>query len=207
MVPEVGQRIAEALAAVRTAALGSAGALADSSPERIVAMGPGNLAAPQDVTAGGTLRGFGPDIRAGGTRLVLPPSLTIAAWLLDEVEWAGPRTYATPADALSIIDTDDRIALLVMADGSARQRRLAPEWADLDGRAFDADVARALASGDADALASLDVDAAEEYGASGIDGLVQLGAMTKGARIAAHLRWEGAPLDVGYWVADWRINP
>ena len=80
---------------------------------------------------------------------------------------------------------------------------LAPEWVDTHGRAFDAFVAKALAEGDADALAAVDLDAAAEFHASGIDGLRQLGETCKGARIEARLRYDGAPFDVGYWVADW----
>ena len=129
--------------------------------------------------------------------------MAVGAWLLDEAGWLGPRTYASGLDDIA---SDGRVALVVMADGSARHRRLAPEWVDVEGREFDATVAKALADGDADTLASLDPAAAAEFHASGVDGLVALGKTCKGAPIAANLRYDGAPFDVGYWVADWLLG-
>jgi aromatic ring-opening dioxygenase LigB subunit len=122
--------------------------------------------------------------------------------MLDVAGWTGPRTYASNLD----VEGSERVGVLVMADGSARHRTLAPEWADVEGRAFDATVAKALESGDAFALASLDLDAAREFQASGTAGLIALGEATKGAHIAAHVRYDGAPFDVGYWVADWLLT-
>jgi aromatic ring-opening dioxygenase LigB subunit len=122
---------------------------------------------------------------------------------LDLAGWSGPRTYASKLD----VDASERVGVLVMADGSARHRMLAPEWADVEGRAFDAAVAKALADGDASALAGLDLVAAETYKSAGVAGLVALGETCEGARIAAQLRYDGAPFDVGYWVADWHIEP
>jgi hypothetical protein len=200
LVPEVGQGVAADLEDVRTAALAAIGVVVAAVPTRIIVLGDGGTGA--DQSAGGTLRGFGPDVRAGGPNLVLSPELTVGAWLLDAAGWSGPRTYASTLGA----EESDRVGVIVLADGSARHRMLAPEWEDVEGRAFDATVAKALANGDPSALASLDVVAAAEFHAAGIGGLVELGAMTKGARIAAHVRYDGAPFDVGYWVADWQIE-
>jgi hypothetical protein len=200
LVPAVGQRMAEELADVRAAALDALGAVIAAGTERIVVIGPADRPGAWDESAGGTFRGFGPDVRAGGADLVLPPSLTVGAWLLDAVGWSGPRAYVTEAPTGGSADV-----WLVMADGSSRHRRLAPEWSDPDGRAFDASVAKALAAGDPAALAALDVDTAAEYGAAGIEGLVALGNAIKGADIVANLRYDGAPFDVGYWVADWLV--
>lgn len=202
LVPDVGQAIAGELADVREACLDAVSAAIAAAPARMVVVGDGG--ADGDESAGGSFRGFGPDIRAGGPDVVLPPGLTVGAWLLDAAGWTGPRTYASGLDALA---TGDRVAVLVMADGSARHRLLAPEWIDIDGRAFDAAVAKALADGDADGLAALSLADAAEFHASGIAGLVALGQACKGARIEAQLRYDGAPFDVGYWVADWHIEP
>lgn len=200
LVPEVGHGIAAELADVRTAALAAIDAVLAASPERVVVLGDGGDGA--DESAGGTFRGFGPGVRAGGPTLGLSPGLTVGAWLLDVAGWTGPRTYASKLDA----DATERVGVLVMADGSARHRMLAPEWADAEGRAFDAAVAKALADGDASELAALDLDAAETFKASGIAGLVALGETCEGVRITAHLRYDGAPFDVGYWVADWHLT-
>jgi len=198
LVPEVGQGIASDLADVRSAALDAVRSAIATRPARIVVVGSADSPGSWDESAGGTFRGFGPDVRAGGSDLVLPPSLTVGAWLLDAAGWDGPRTYVTEAPIEGAGE-----GWLVMADGSSRHRRLAPEWTDTDGREFDASIATALATGDPDLLASIDVDAAAMYGAAGIDGLMALGRVTKGAHIAANLRFDGAPFDVGYWVADW----
>ncbi|HUQ00382.1 MAG TPA: hypothetical protein VM093_07970 [Aeromicrobium sp.] len=200
LVPEVGQGVADDLAGVRTACQDAVSAVIAAGPERIVVLGAGDLDEAHDESAGGSFRGFGPDIRAGGRDLVLPPSLTLGAWLLDIAGWTGRRTYTTTS-----VDADGD-AWLVMADGSSRHRRLAPEWSDDEGRAFDATVAKALAGGSPDALAALDLTAAADVGASGFEGLVALGGITKGARVAAQLRFDGAPFDVGYWVADWQVS-
>ena len=207
LVPEVGHGIADELTDVRDAALASVHAVIAAAPDRMVVVGDG--AAGWDESAGGTFRGFGPDVRAGGPRLVLPPGLTVGAWLLDVVGWTGARTYASElkaADTNVGATNPERIGVVVMADGSARHRMLAPEWVDVDGRAFDAAVAKALADGDTKALAALDLELAEEYRAAGVAGLVALGQACEGARIVAQLRYDGAPFDVGYWVADWVVS-
>jgi hypothetical protein len=94
-----------------------------------------------------------------------------------------------------------------MAGGSARRSLKAPGYLDERAEPHDAAIAAALANGDADALASLDVHLADELLAPGAHALVVLGEMTKGAHVTAHLRWDGAPFGVGYWVADWMLAP
>ena len=201
LVPELASGAASELDDVRAAALESVTALVAEHPDRIVVVGTGDLAEPVDESAGGTLAGLGVDVRAGGDDLVLPLSLTIGAWLLDQVEWNGPRTYTTTPVA-----ADDRVALLVMAGGSARRSRSAPGYLDERAEAHDAMVGEALAAGDTDTLASLDVDLGDELLAPGDRAFVVLGQMTKGADVTASVRWDGAPFGVGYWVADWKLS-
>ena len=201
LVPEVASGAAAELADVRSAAAAAVEKLVAVRPDRVVVVGTGELGAPVDDSAGGTLGGHGVDVRAGGADLVLPLSLTIGAWLLDRAGWDGPRTYTTTA-----VPVEDRVALLVMADGSARRGVTAPGWLDERAESFDAAIATALADGDADALASLDVHLGDELLAAGPRALVVLGELTKGAEITARLRWDGAPFGVGYWVADWTLR-
>lgn len=201
LVPELASGAASELDDVRAAAVGSVAALVALQPDRIVVVGTGELPEPVDGSAGGTLAGLGVDVRAGGDDVVLPLSLTIGAWLLDQVGWHGARTYTTTS-----VPTDDRVVLLVMAGGSARRSLAAPGYLDERAEAHDAAVGAALGSGDAAALASLDVDLGDELLAPGDRALVVLGEMTKGADVSATLRWDGAPFGVGYWVADWTIN-
>jgi hypothetical protein len=200
LVPELASGAASELDDVRTAALASVTALVSMEPDRVVIVGTGELAEPVDESAGGTLAGHGVDVRAGGDDILLPLSLTIGAWLLDQAGWSGRRTYTT-----SSVPIDDRAALLVMAGGSARRSLKAPGYLDERAEAHDAAIGAALANGDADALASLDVHLGDELLAPGARALVVLGEMTKGADVTARLRWDGAPFGVGYWVADWAI--
>ena len=201
LVPELASGAASELDDVRSAALESVTALVATGPDRIVVIGTGELANPADESAGGTLAGHGVDVRAGGDDLVLPLSHTIGAWLLDQAGWNGPRTYTTTP-----VPTDDRVALLVMAGGSARRSLKAPGYLDERAEAHDAAIGAALGSGDADTLASLDVHLGYELLAPGARALVVLGEMTKGADVTARLRWNGAPFGVGYWVADWTVS-
>lgn len=201
LVPELATGAASELDDVRAAALESVSALVATRPDRIIVIGTGDLPQPVDESAGGTLAGHGVDVRAGGDDLVLPLSLTIGAWLLDHAGWDGPRTYTTTS-----VPTEDRVALLVMAGGSARRSLAAPGYLDERAEAHDAAIGAALGAGDADALASLDVDLGDDLLAPGTRALVVFGEMTKGADVTATLRWDGAPFGVGYWVADWSIG-
>jgi hypothetical protein len=201
LVPEVASGAAAELDDVRHAALVGVAELVAAQPERVVVVGAGSLAEPEDEGAGGTLAGFGVDVVAGGSRLVLPLGLTIGAWLLDQVGWEGPRTYAT-----SSVPADDRVALLVMADGCARRSVAAPGYLDDRAEAYDHAVAVALAEGDVAALAGLDAELGAELLCTGAQPLVVLGEMTKGADVTARLRYDGAPFGVGYWVANWSIG-
>lgn len=201
LVPEVASGAAAELDDIRHAALASVAELVASRPERIVVVGTGPLTEAVDESAGGTLAGYGVDVAAGGTRLVLPLSLTVGAWLLDQVGWAGPRTHTT-----SSVQADGKVALLVMADGTARRSLAAPGYLDERAEAYDDAVASALADGDAAGLAGLDVELGDELLAAGARALVVLGEMTKGADVTARLHWDAAPLGVGYWVANWSIG-
>ena len=200
LVPAVGQGVAEELADVRAACAAALASVLATNPDYVLVIADGGQG--WDESAGGSFRGFGPDVRAGGPDLVLSAGLTVGAWLLDAAGWSGRRTYASRLD---VAEPGEHFVALVMADGSARHRMLAPEWTDVEGRAFDASIAQALADGDASALASLDVRAAKEFHASGIEGLIEVGEQCEGAHIDAHLRYDGAPFDVGYWVADWLL--
>lgn len=202
LVPQVAAGAASELADVRDAALAGVAALAARRPDRVVVVGTGKMSGPADESAGGTLVAHGVDVVAGGREATLPLALTVGAWLLDGVGWDGPRTYTTSA-----VPTDDRVALLVMADGSARRGLSAPGYLDDRAEAYDAAIASALAAGDTDALASLDIDLGDDLLAAGPRALVVLGEMAKGAQVTARLRWSGAPFGVGYWVADWSFVP
>lgn len=201
LVPEVAPGTDDELRDLRAACADAAGALVAADPRRIVVIGAGDLDHDVDEAAGGTLAGFGVDIRAGGAELVLPLSLTIGAWLLDQAGWSGPRTYSCGRPPV-----DDDAVLLVMADGSTTRSEKAPGFLDERAGPFDAAIASALAAGDAEALLALDAGLGAELGSTGVPALHVLGDMTRGASVTARLRYDGAPLGVGYLVADWVLR-
>ena len=198
LVPEVAPGTTEELSSLRDACFDAVSSLLAAQPDRIVVIGAGDLEADVDETAGGTLAAYGVDVRTGGSGARLPLSLTIGAWLLDQAGWTGRRTYSTGHP-----DVDGDVALLVMADGSNGRSEKAPGFLDERAEPFDAVIASALADGDAEALATLDPDLGAELGASGVPALRTLAQLTKGAAVIAHLRYDAAPLGVGYVVADW----
>ncbi len=104
------------------------------------------------------------------------------------------------------VHSTERIALLVIADGSACHGDDAPGRRDDRAASFDAALAEALAAGDPDALrtAAADRDLGRALQAS-IDPLAVLGLLTmQRPPTTADLLFAGAPLGVGYLVASWR---
>ncbi len=97
----------------------------------------------------------------------------------------------------------DRVALLVMGDGSACRTLKAPGYLDERAEAFDAAAARALGAADPDALIALDEALAYELKAAGRAPWQVLAGAAQGAGLAGRLLYEDAPYGVGYLVAAW----
>ncbi len=200
LVPEINAG-ADDLAALRESCDAAVDALLAHEPDRVVVIGSGSLAKDLDESAGGTFADFGVDLHVGGHGDELPLSLTVGAWLLARAGWVGPRTYSTGTPS-----GDGRVALLVMADGSAKRTTESPGYFDERAIAYDESIATALAEGDARTLADLDLDLATELWAAGAPALKALGEMAKDATITAQLREDVAPFGVGYWVASWSFS-
>jgi len=205
LVPRVGVGLAE-LEPVRAAAHAAVESLLGQDPERVVVIGPDRIAVDADEGAGGTFARFGVDLTAGGGNLVLPAAYTVGAWLLDAAGWTGPRHYTS-----SRPEPGDRDVLLVMADADTSAGVSAPTHGDPRAAGLADIVAKALDTGDAAALAGLDVDLAREWEGTGVPALQLLGELieretAKGASITAHLRSDEAPFGVRYWVADWQLT-
>jgi len=99
--------------------------------------------------------------------------------------------------------------LMVAASGSAMRTEKAPGAFDERAEAYDAGVGKALAAGDLDALAAIDLPLAADLWA-GDDALV-LAAL--GRRLARTTRvssvqvdYDGAPYGVQYWVVRWECS-
>jgi hypothetical protein len=207
LVPDVAPGTSGELAALREACDGVVRTLLERRPSRVVVLGSGDPALDLDETAGGTLAGYGADVRAGGPRAVLPLDLTIGAWLLDRAGWTGLRTYTTGRSP----DVDGDVVLLVMADGTNCRSVRAPGFLDDRAEAYDASIAAALEAGDAEALVTLDPVLGADLDASGVGALATLGRLVadetaKGASVVARMHVDEAPLGVGYFVADWVVS-
>ncbi|MEE4545507.1 class III extradiol dioxygenase subunit B-like domain-containing protein [Streptomyces sp. V4-01] len=227
LVPEVAADAAGELDALRAACADAIGVLAASRPERLVVVGPAERPSRGVFPPGavGTFRPFGVDldVTLGGPGAgrqddaaedvpPLPPSLTVAAWLLRgwsaaPVEGMGVGEQLEPercaAAGRAIAGSAERVALLVMGDGTACRTVKAPGYLDERADPFDASVAAALAAADVPALAGLDPDLAQELKAAGRAPWQVLAGAAEEAHLAGQLLHETAPYGVGYFVAAW----
>ncbi|MEV6395808.1 class III extradiol dioxygenase subunit B-like domain-containing protein [Streptomyces sp. NPDC051907] len=221
LVPEVAAGAAAELDAARAACADAVAVLAAARPNLLIAVGPADEEARGRYHAGatGSFREFGVDLEA---RLgdgpeqdrPLPASLTVAAWLLDRNRWG-----AAPVEALGVgmsLGVDqcaeagrdlagraERVALLVMGDGTACRTLKAPGYLDERAAAYDREVARALGAADVEALMSLDESLAHELQAAGRAPWQVLAGAAEGASLEGRLLHEDAPYGVGYFVAAW----
>ncbi|MFH9691491.1 class III extradiol dioxygenase subunit B-like domain-containing protein [Streptomyces sp. NPDC017413] len=225
LVPEVAAGAAPELDAARDACLDAVGVLAASRPDLLVVVGPGDVrsAGPHPAAARGSFRGVGVDLDvtlgdtprdAAAPDRPLPQSLTVGAWLLSRARWttapvegfAVAESEATPECAAaghSLARRAERVALLVMGDGSACRTLKAPGYLDERAAAFDARATEALGSADLHALAALDATVARELKAAGRAPWQLLGGAARSAGLAGRLLYEDAPYGVGYTVAAW----
>ncbi|MBW3361650.1 class III extradiol dioxygenase subunit B-like domain-containing protein [Streptomyces microflavus] len=220
LVPEVAAGAAPELDTARAACLDAVGVLAASRPDLLVVVGPGTG---RSYPSGGhgSFRGFGValDVTLGepgpaAQEPPLPDSLAVGAWLLDRARWAGAPVEGLAVDARHPADEcarageglaarADRVALLVMGDGSACRTLKAPGYLDERAEAFDALATAALGSADLTALDALDATLAYDLKAAGRAPWQLLSGAARGAGLGGRLLYEDAPYGVGYTVATW----
>jgi hypothetical protein len=176
---------------------------------------------------------------SGSSDKELPLSLSIGSWLLDrvgrrrplatDVQYQAVALDAAPRECLALgrelTASRERVALLVMGDGSA-YRALRPQvFADEDDRlrragdsaggqndaaglkraaGFDSAVAAALDGADPDALARLDVTLPAALWAAGRPAWQVLAGAAGDTRFTGRLLADQAPYGVRYYVASWR---
>jgi hypothetical protein len=147
-----------------------------------------------------------------------PWSLRVANRLLAESSWHGEtewhpvRPESTTAEraetAAMLTRTSDRIALLVMADGTASRTRKAPGYFDEGAAGVDEMLVRALRDGDYERLAQLDDVLAEELRMQGVPALHVLGAALRSAAprcVLPTVSYVDDPFGVLYVVATWQL--
>jgi hypothetical protein len=155
-------------------------------------------------------------VAASESQLPLPLPLGLASRLLDQAGYAGRRELQAVSDlepaatceaiGARLAGASARVALLVMADGSARRGLKAPGYLDDRSAPFDAEVERAIRAVDMSALLALDPVLARELMATGRAAWqVLAGAMT-GSRSSSEIRYCEDPFGVAYLVASLRVG-
>ncbi|HEY2552360.1 MAG TPA: hypothetical protein VGI64_17470 [Streptosporangiaceae bacterium] len=204
------------LAALRAECAEAVTGLLDAGADLLIAVGGGAETAEHAASAAGTLRGLGVPFSTGPGEPVLPLSLTVASWLL-RLQPAGCPVIlqavaqdAAPGDCLrlggSLASRAARVALLVLADGTARKATGVPGAADPAAEQYDAELAAALADGDAARLARLEPARDSELLATGRAPLQVLAGASQHP-MRGRLTFGAAPLDVTYLVASWTLRP
>ena len=210
LVPEVASGAAPELDALRTACLAAVESLATAT--HVVVIGSGSSRT-YEGEAGGSFGAYGAlGVRIGSGPAVLPLSLAIGGWLLEQTKAARlPRTYrAVPTDTApdlcvrlgqEIAGSNDRVGLLVMGDGSARRSEHSPVHLHPRAEIFDTTVANALQNRDLDVLKALDPDLAAQLQAAGRAPWQMLAGALEGTSLSGDLTYEAVPYGVGYLVA------
>jgi aromatic ring-opening dioxygenase LigB subunit len=208
LVPEVACGAAPELDALRAACDEAVRRLA--GVDVLVVVGSGPVTRDFGAHAAGTLRPYGADVTVGDGDPVLPLSLTIGRWLVEDRHPAFYRAVAADASKEScgalgeeLAGLAPRVGLLVMGDGSACRTDRAPGYLDERAVGFDAEVARALAEADTRALSRLDPVLAAELLAAGRAPWQVLAGAARGDRFTGALLADEAPYGVGYLVATW----
>lgn len=140
----------------------------------------------------------------------LPLSLLVGGWLTRGVV----RSFVAVADDLDPGDcaalgaelaaAADRVALLVMGDGSARHHEKAPGYLDPAAAPYDVHLADVLGRADTDALLALDPVEADRLLVAGRAPWQVLAGAARGAGLSAGQSFFAAPYGVGYHVVTWR---
>lgn len=222
IVPAVAAGAAPELDDLRSACDEAVRELLATRPERIAVVGPGPATTWFEPDSVGSLAPYGIDLvvepqsacrTQTGSAPALPLSLTIGCWLLGRAGWTGSVSELTLAadvpledlqrEAAALDRPGERTGLLVMADGSSTRTEKAPGSWQPRALAFDAEVAKALGSGDPACLGGLDRAMAREVGAMGWVSWRAAAIATAGRSWRAQVSYEDAPYGVGYLVAAW----
>ncbi|MET9858294.1 class III extradiol dioxygenase subunit B-like domain-containing protein [Streptomyces smyrnaeus] len=221
LVPEVAGGAAPEMDAARAACYDALGVLAAARPDQLFVLGPAEPSGrgPHPQGTRGSFAGFGVPLEVSlgkgePARRELPPSLAVGAWLLERTEWTccpveglgigEPLTRARCEETgRGLAARADRVALLVMGDGSNCRTLKAPGYFDERAAAFDAEAARALGGADTAALLALDEELAYDLKAAGRSSWQTLAGAAQGADLDGRLLYDEAPYGVGYMVASW----
>jgi hypothetical protein len=197
---------------LRQCCLDAVASLLAAGPDLVAVAGPAESTGTWDPGLELDLSRYAPALGARGTGEVLPVSLGLGGRLLDLAGYRGPRLLQSVAqDELAgrcaelgagLAAAAPRVALLVMADGSARRTLKAPGYLDERSAPFDAGVEQAIAAGDLDALLTLDAGLARDLMATGRPAWQLLAGALAGQTAAVTIRYRDDPFGVAYLVAS-----
>lgn len=111
-----------------------------------------------------------------------------------------------PYAAAALLELSEPSTLVVMSDGSARREETSPGHVHPDAVRFDDAIEKALREGDAETLATLDLDQAGDLWCEGAPGFRLLGEVARGRTIDAEVSYADAPYGVAWWVARWDLT-
>lgn len=222
LVPDLAAGAASLVAPLLAACESVVAEMLALNPRAVVLIGSGSATGIHPAQDTGTLAGFGagldggPEPRTGGG---LPLSLTIGRWLLERAGWRGDvvlQEVATDTSAEEcehlgarlVVDIGPDSVWLALGDGSNRRGPRSPGHDDPRAAGFDAEVVRAFATGDLEALRALDPELAAVLGAAGRPAWQVLAGAVAAApgwtAIGSRVHYDEAPFGVEYLVADWR---
>ncbi|RCW44519.1 hypothetical protein DFQ14_104108 [Halopolyspora algeriensis] len=217
LVPQVAGQRAFELEGLRAACAEGLARLLRSRPDLLVVVGGAQHTVSYSWPVAGTLAPHGVDLEVGTGEAVLPLSLTIARWLLENHR-GGPvpafesvASDASPEKCLElgrcVAQRSQRVALMVMGDGSACRDTQAPGFHDPDAVPYDDHLARALGDGDVEALVALDPAMSERLLVSGRAAWQVLAGAARDRPVRGELLDYRSPYGVGYFVASWQLEP
>ena len=210
LVPEIGVGLGEQIEELRRACALAVQALADASPDQTYVVGTG---------IGEPLRSFAPWAPGSGAEQLavdvpepLPLPLLVGAHLTRGTRRSfvvvdpstGPDDCAELGRELAA--TGDRVALLVMGDGSARHDVKAPGYIDERAPLWDQHVHELFAAGDLAALDTLDLTLGDELLCAGRAAWQVLGGAVGNQQVHAKSATLQMPFGVGYHVAHWTLS-
>jgi hypothetical protein len=221
IVPELAAGAAHELETLRAACDAAVEGFQRAGAEAVVIVGAGESTGWLPGGAHGSFAPFGVSIEVALPPATLPSpgpsslplSVTVGAWLLGRRAHGLPAAAATVAAdagpeesgrlAAQIRSRPERVALLVMGDGSACRGLKSPGYDDPRAQPYDEGVARALAAADVAALRGLDPVLSAELLVAGRAPWQVLAAACDGDAWRGELTYYAAPYGVAYFVATW----
>lgn len=221
VVPDIAQGAAPELDACRDAGDAALVVARAQQPDVVVVVGSGARTCRHAPGSSGSLRPVGVDLTLGlggepaAGDAALPLSVTIGAWWLARSGWdgavAGLEVARDEAPQVclgagaGLADDGSRVALLVVADGTARRGPTAPGYTDDRADAFDRAWVDALEQARPVVLADLDAQLADDLLMAGRPALQVLAGAAGDQRWSATLHYAGDPYGVQYAVASWSL--